>query len=338
MADKRPLILSSGGAVRELGADDLLVAHAGTTSARIDSSDGTAVLLLDKGASGATAAINAYKSNVIRWQINLGDATAESGSNAGSNFTIGRFSDAGAALGAAFSLERSTGNAVFGSGISASGGISSGLNIFASGTVSSQGAGTFHGTSIQGSGSGLTTSTYGLSGSTSFSNVLHTAPAGFVNILSSQHTPGVSAAWQFQVGAGGGGANYTFQNNGTATATLWSSTSDERLKDNFAPLTGVLAKMKRTAVWYFTWKNGHIGIAGPQIPRRRIGIKAAKFREVWPEVIDGAPDDELDERLSADYGGIGAIAYAGVLELLARYERDIRALKKRIAALEGARA
>ena len=46
---------------------------------------------------------------VVRWQMMLGDATAESGGNAGSDFALHRYSDVGAYLGGAFSINRQTG-------------------------------------------------------------------------------------------------------------------------------------------------------------------------------------------------------------------------------------
>lgn len=313
MADKHPLVLASGD-VRELGPDNLLVSHAGLATVRVDSSNDDAALFLDKGASGKVAAVNAYNGGVIRWQIALGNNTAESGSAVGSDFTIARFNNSGTFLATTFTIDRATGNANFGSSLAVSGVITSGLS------------GTFAGTTIAGDGNGLTTSTYAFNGTTYFSNVLHTAPASFTNILSSRHTPSVSAAWVAVVGA----SEFTFRNDGTGLATTWTSTSDERLKENFAPLTDVLEKMKRTAIWSFTWKDGHIGMAGPQIPKLQIGVKASEFQKEWPEVIDSAPDAVLGRKLSANYGSIGAISYAGVIALIERIE----ALEARLAQLE----
>jgi hypothetical protein len=48
--------------------------------------------------------------NGIRWQILLGDSAAETGSNAGSNFDIVRFSDAGASIDYPLSIARTSGN------------------------------------------------------------------------------------------------------------------------------------------------------------------------------------------------------------------------------------
>ena len=46
----------------------------------------------------------------LRWAVNYGDATAESGSNAGSNFTIQSFTDAGAPLATPLTINRQYGN------------------------------------------------------------------------------------------------------------------------------------------------------------------------------------------------------------------------------------
>jgi Chaperone of endosialidase len=53
------------------------------------------------------------KNNVARWYIALGDATAESGGNAGSNFVISNHTDAGAGMGAPLIIYRSSSQANF---------------------------------------------------------------------------------------------------------------------------------------------------------------------------------------------------------------------------------
>lgn len=53
--------------------------------------------------------INGERNGVMRWQIVLGNTTAEAGSNAGGDFAIAAFSDAGAALSTPLTIKRSTG-------------------------------------------------------------------------------------------------------------------------------------------------------------------------------------------------------------------------------------
>jgi hypothetical protein len=76
-----------------------------------------------------------------RWSINMGDATAEAGANAGSDFSIARFNDAGASLGAVLTIARNSGSWFTASTISTTGQIiSGGLNSSMGLTVSAGGA------------------------------------------------------------------------------------------------------------------------------------------------------------------------------------------------------
>lgn len=68
-----------------------------------------AILRLNKAASGFASQIAGQTAGLLRWALNLGDSTAESGSNAGSNLAIRRFNDAGAAIDTPFSINRATG-------------------------------------------------------------------------------------------------------------------------------------------------------------------------------------------------------------------------------------
>jgi hypothetical protein len=79
----------------------------------------TAQLILNKAASGGQNALSGETGGGLRWQVALGDAAAESGANAGSNFSISRFSDAGASLGAVLAINRATGVAAFGAQVTA---------------------------------------------------------------------------------------------------------------------------------------------------------------------------------------------------------------------------
>ena len=65
-------------------------------------------ILLDADGSGDAARIRFLSGGTVRWQIEK-SADAESGSNVGSNFTVTRYSDAGAALATAVQILRSSG-------------------------------------------------------------------------------------------------------------------------------------------------------------------------------------------------------------------------------------
>jgi hypothetical protein len=77
-------------------------------------------LTLNKAASGQTNILQGITNNVGRWALSLGDSTPESGSNAGSDFSLYRYADAGDFLGTAFTVSRSTAAATFASTITTS--------------------------------------------------------------------------------------------------------------------------------------------------------------------------------------------------------------------------
>lgn len=70
-------------------------------------------LSLRKTASGQANIFAGYTGSLSRWVVNVGDQATESGSNAGSNFTIARHNDAGSLLDIPFTINRSTGIANF---------------------------------------------------------------------------------------------------------------------------------------------------------------------------------------------------------------------------------
>ena len=72
-------------------------------------------IFLQKGASGETNAIGGSTGTSFRWNVVLGDSAAETGSNAGSNFFIGRFSDAGSLIDTPLYIDRSNGAPSFAS-------------------------------------------------------------------------------------------------------------------------------------------------------------------------------------------------------------------------------
>jgi len=93
-------------ALTALGA----VAKAGDTMTGNLTIDKLAPLLdLKMGTVANGASIQSRFSTTTRWSMFFGDGTAESGSNAGSNFLLRSHNDAGAALVNAFSINRATG-------------------------------------------------------------------------------------------------------------------------------------------------------------------------------------------------------------------------------------
>lgn len=69
---------------------------------------GDAVLSLSR-AAGSNRRLRGRTGALLRWTLDMGDSTAEGGSNAGSDLAIGRYSDAGGLLAIAMRIARSTG-------------------------------------------------------------------------------------------------------------------------------------------------------------------------------------------------------------------------------------
>jgi Chaperone of endosialidase len=70
-------------------------------------------IVLNKGASGQKAIITGQMNTSARWTVEFGNTDPETGSNAGSNFQISRYSDANAFIGGALVISRSSGLALF---------------------------------------------------------------------------------------------------------------------------------------------------------------------------------------------------------------------------------
>jgi hypothetical protein len=85
---------------------------AGPASVTVTSANSNAFHYLDKGISGATNAIVGRKAFSQRWRLELGDGTAEAGSDAGSDFTVRHYNDSGGSLGVPFQINRATGLAI----------------------------------------------------------------------------------------------------------------------------------------------------------------------------------------------------------------------------------
>jgi hypothetical protein len=287
------------------------VARSGTngtaaTIAPVNGGNGDASLNLNKVGAAQAAGITGKRAGVFRWSIALGDSSAESGANAGSDFSIARYSDAGASLATAFSIRRSDGL------------------VSCAGNLLVTGAGTFNGTMISDNGA-LTTSRYNTSGTIVFNNVLNTAPAGFTNTLSSQHNPGVFAKWQFQVG----GVNFDFKNDGHATCVAWDSTSDRRVKKNIEPVADALQKVALLTA--YTFERTDVVDEFAATPKRQAGLIAQDVQAALPEAVSVAPDDI--GTLSYEAAAVVGLVAQAVNELHALHTQEVSDLRGSVAAL-----
>lgn len=84
-----------------------------TMTGNLDISKTAPTLILNKAIDTDVAQVIGRKSGVPRWIMHLGSSGAEAGSNAGSDFALLNYNDAGAYLSTALSIMRATGNASF---------------------------------------------------------------------------------------------------------------------------------------------------------------------------------------------------------------------------------
>jgi hypothetical protein len=266
-------------------------------------------------AAGSATNITGYRSASPRWQIVLMSNETESGSNAGANFAINRFSDAGAYNGSAFSIRRSDG-----------------LVTIPGVLVCSQ-SGNFSTVSVAGSvGTTITNSSAGLSGSVYYNNFCVTVVQGSTGILSYQHFPGNYAQWQIQVN---GTSNYTFPNSGRAQAPVaWDVVSDVRLKTNFEPLLNALDRIDLIEVLTFERIDEPASMDGPSHPTRYVGVPAQQMQMAMPEGVTVSGTEELPDRLVIASDSSGLLSLAAVKELKAL----VLSLQAEIAILKGAQA
>ena len=90
-------------------------------------------------------ALVGQKSGLDRWVVYLGDSEAETGTNAGSDFAIDAYSDAGAFLSNPFYITRATGNATFTAALGVDGALNVAGVVTASGGVAATGFADFSG-------------------------------------------------------------------------------------------------------------------------------------------------------------------------------------------------
>jgi len=96
---------------------------------------GYANLQLDKSGSGQSNDILSYTNGVQRWLMRIGDDSAESGSNTGSNFALYRYSDAGAYIGSTLVINRQNGTTSVSNGLQCKGLNSDGEGLTVDNTV-----------------------------------------------------------------------------------------------------------------------------------------------------------------------------------------------------------
>lgn len=83
-------------------------------------------ILLNRPNASSIAALFGRVNNTDRWRVDLGNSVAETGSNAGSDFVITRFTDAGVSISSPLSISRATGAVALSGALSVGGALSAG--------------------------------------------------------------------------------------------------------------------------------------------------------------------------------------------------------------------
>ena len=85
----------------------------GTITGDVNLSKANPAFVFRRSAAGQSTAIWSSVGAAARWLLNFGNATAESGANAGSDLVLSRYADAGTLIGNIFTITRSTGVVAF---------------------------------------------------------------------------------------------------------------------------------------------------------------------------------------------------------------------------------
>jgi len=154
---------------------------------------------------------------------------------------------------------------------------------------------------------------------TSYNETLRIATAGQQAIHCNDTSSASSINYQyFTKGAGltNVGAIYY---NGSVMA--YQTTSDYRLKENIAPMTGALAKIAALNPVTYTWKDNQ---------QSGEGFLAHELQEHFPDAVSGTKDD-VDENGKPKYQGMDAsVLIASMVKAIQELKAEVDALKARL--------
>jgi hypothetical protein len=234
-----------------------------------------------------------------RWAIELGSTVAESGSNAGSDFQVDRYTDAGAYINTPLTIARSNGSVVFagpGMNINSTTGVTVSLNKSASGQESIV-YGATNGSSRWSMSLGNATAESGSNNGSDYALNTFTDGNAYLN------TP-------LQIKRS--------NNVATFAVAIVNGPSDRTLKENIEPITGALDKVLALDGVRFNF------IGAPE--EKRLGLIAQDTQPICPEVIQPYQTQDAEGRaaetkLAIDYPQLVAVLIEAVKTLTARVEQ-----------------
>lgn len=305
------LVVPTGGASI---AGGVTVSSGGATITGTTTVNGSLAVSLTSGpqvglyaAAGANVAgIASYKNSVPRWQLVMGDSAAESGSNAGSNFYVYRFSDAGSFVDAPIMVNRANGSVTVGI---------QQTFIGTDGTMSLENLGT--------------TRSLRLSGNNRMSLDTGTLRCSWYN---------TSNTLIYSVDLGGGGVYSYFGTAYKPGGGSWVDVSDASIKQNVRDYDGGLNEVLqlRPRIFNFTPETGR------DPTEDFIGLLAQEVEAVMPEMVgtlkvdhtEGEPFAHVpaDTLLTLDASALQYALVNAVQELAA----NVESLAVRVTNIEGA--
>jgi hypothetical protein len=228
------------------------------------------------GGSTAQYKITRYLTNtVVRWDMGVNN-TSESGSNAGSDFYISAFSDAGAYLFSPVSIARSTGRSTFYTELAVANTLSFGGQI----------------RMISGS--------YGALWRNDGSNIylLFTNSGDQYGTWNSLR-PFYASVTTGRVNLGNG---LDVTGAITATGEITAYSSDSRLKTNVSVINNALDKLSMIKGVMFDWKDNVSSLGFVPGKTHDVGVIAQDVEAVLPEAVRPAPFDLNEERTGSKSG------------------------------------
>jgi hypothetical protein len=103
--------------------------------------------------------------------------------------------------------------------------------------------------------------------------------------------------------------------SGEANATIFTTTSDQRLKTNIVELSNALVSVASLRPVSYVWNNGHQTL-NPALPE--IGFLAQEVEAVLPNIVATHDDAVL-------VGGRKAVAYDRITAVLVRAVQELKA-------------
>jgi hypothetical protein len=151
----------------------------------------------------------------------------------------------------------------------------------------------------------------------------NTTAANYALSVKNEGTSGTRSLIRFYEGTGGGTARGSITTDGATVA--YNTTSDYRLKENIAPMTGALAKIAQLKPCTYTWKED--GTDGQ-------GFIAHELQAVVPDCVTGEKD-AIDEEGNPVYQGIDtSFLVATLIKAIQELNEKVEAQAVRIAELE----